>query len=165
MARIDFHSNVSDKLEYVCRLSRKIWSATNEGEAVRKIVIVVGKADLKKLDELLWSFSSIDFLPHCSIEDEAAVETPIVLAESFASPALKLVPHADVLIHIGNAMPPNLPALVERFPRIVEVVTLNEGERLAGRERFKAYREIGHELHNFDQSKVNFSFHVDSSTV
>ena len=40
MARIDFHSNVSDKLEYVCRLTRKIWSTTQEGQAVRNIVIV-----------------------------------------------------------------------------------------------------------------------------
>ena len=40
MARIDFHSNVSDKLEYVCRLTRKIWSATPEGQPVRNIVIV-----------------------------------------------------------------------------------------------------------------------------
>ena len=53
MARIDFHSNVSDKLEYVCRLTRKIWSATKEGEAVRNIVIVGEKSDLKKLDGLL----------------------------------------------------------------------------------------------------------------
>ena len=153
MARIDFHSNVSDKLEYVCRLSRKIWSATKEGESVRNIVIVGDKTDLKKLDELLWSFSSTDFLPHCPIEDEAAVETPIVLTDSFSSPAFGQIPHADVLIHIGMRMPPDVPALVERFPRIVEVVTMNEAERLAGRQRYKAYRELGHELHNFDQSK------------
>ncbi|WP_114662040.1 DNA polymerase III subunit chi [Polynucleobacter necessarius] len=153
MARIDFHSNVSDKLEYVCRLSRKIWSATKEGDSVRNIVIVGDKANLKKLDELLWLFSGTDFLPHCFIEDEAAAETPIVLTESFSSPAFNLVPHTDVLIHIGNAMPADIPALVGRFPRIVEVVTVNEAERLAGRERYKAYRELGHELHNFDQSK------------
>jgi DNA polymerase-3 subunit chi len=61
MARIDFHSNVSDKLEYVCRLTRKIWSATPEGQPVRNIVIVGDRADLKKLDELLWTFSSTDF--------------------------------------------------------------------------------------------------------
>ncbi|ANI99893.1 DNA polymerase III subunit chi [Polynucleobacter wuianus] len=153
MARIDFHSNVSDKLEYVCRLTRKIWSATQEGQPVRNIVIVGEKADLKKLDELLWTFSGTDFLPHCNIEDEAAAETPIVMTDDFASPALYSVPHADVMIHIGMQMPPNVPALVERFPRIVEVVTINEAERLAGRERFKAYRDLGHELHNFDQSK------------
>ncbi len=153
MARIDFHSNVSDKLEYACRLTRKIWSATPEGEPVRNIVMVGEKADLKKLNELLWAFSSTDFLPHCFIEEEAAAETPIVLTDDFASPALKDIPHADVMIHLGMRMPVDVPALVARFPRIVEVVTVNEAERLAGRERFKAYRELGHELHNFDQSK------------
>lgn len=154
MARIDFHSNVSDKLEYACRLTRKIWSATQEGEPVRHIVIVGEKADLKKLDDLLWSFSSTDFLPHCYIEDEVAAETPIVLTDNFASPSLNAIPHADVMIHLGMRMPQDVPALVGRFPRIVEVVTVNEAERLAGRERFKAYRELGHELHNFDQSKT-----------
>ena len=153
MARIDFHSNVSDKLEYACRLTRKIWSAAPEGEPVRNIVMVGEKADLKKLNELLWAFSSTDFLPHCFIEEEAAAETPIVLTDDFASSALNDIPHADVMIHLGMRMPADVPALVARFPRIVEVVTVNETERLAGRERFKAYRELGHELHNFDQSK------------
>jgi len=153
MARIDFHSNVSDKLEYACRLTRKIWSATPEGEPVHNIVMVGEKADLQKLNELLWSFSGTDFLPHCFIDDEAAAETPIVLTDDFASSGLNNVPHADVMIHLGMRMPADVPALVARFPRIVEVVTVNEAERLAGRERFKAYRALGHELHNFDQSK------------
>ena len=153
MARIDFHSNVSDKLEYACRLTRKIWSATSEGEPVRNIVMVGEKADLKKLDALLWTFSKSDFLPHCFIDDEAASETPIILTDDFASPALNSIAHADVMIHLGMRMPKDVAALVARFPRIVEVVTVNEAERLAGRERYKAYRELGHELHNFDQSK------------
>ena len=153
MARIDFHSNVKDKLEYACRLTRKIWSASPEGEPVRNIVMVGDKADLKKLDQLLWTFSKTDFLPHCFIDDEAAAETPIVLTDDFASPAFNSVPHADVMIHLGMQMPKDVAALVRRFPRIVELVTVNEAERLAGRERFKAYRELGHELHNFDQSK------------
>ena len=153
MARIDFHSNVSDKLEYACRLTRKIWSATPEGQPVRQIVIVGEKGDLQKLDDLLWTFSNTDFMPHCYIDDEAAAETPIILIDNFASPYLSTIPHADVMIHLGMRMPQDVPALVERFPRIVEVVTVNEAERLAGRERFKAYRELGHELHNFDQTK------------
>lgn len=153
MARIDFHSNVNDKLEYACRLARKIWSATAEGESVRNIVMVGERADLKKLDELLWTFSSVDFLPHCFIEDDAATETPIVLTDDFASPALAKIPHADVMIHLGMRMPKDVATLLARFPRVVEVVTINEAERLAGRDRYKAYRDLGHELHNFDQSK------------
>lgn len=153
MARIDFHSNVSDKLEYACRLTRKIWSATPVGEPVRHIVMVGEKADLKKLDELLWTFSATDLLPHCFIDDEAAIETPILLTDDFLSPALANLPHADVMIHVGMRMPQDVAAMLARFPRIVEVVTVNEAERLAGRERYKAYRDLGHELHNFDQSK------------
>ena len=153
MARIDFHSNVADKLEYACRLARKIWSATPVGQPVRNIVMVGEPVDLKKLDELLWTFSASDFLPHCFIGDDAALETPIVLTDDFASPALSAIPHADVTIHLGKRMPKDVPALVARFPRIVEVVTVDEVERLAGRERYKAYRDLGHELHNFDQSK------------
>ncbi|QWE17092.1 DNA polymerase III subunit chi [Polynucleobacter sp. AP-Nino-20-G2] len=153
MARIDFHSNVSDKLEYACRLTRKIWSATLVGEPVRNIVMVGEKAVLKKLDELLWTFSAVDFLPHCFIEDEGAADTPILLTDDFSSPALTQLPHADVMIHLGMRMPKDVAALVARFPRIVEVVTVNDAERLAGRERYKAYRDLGHELHNFDQSK------------
>ena len=153
MARIDFHSNVADKLEYACRLTQKIWGATPAGQPVRNIVMVGEPADLKRLDELLWTFSASDFLPHCFIDDDAAVETPIVLTDDFASPALDAIPHADVMIHLGMHMPKDVPALLARFPRIVEVVTVDEAQRLAGRERFKAYRDLGHELHNFDQSK------------
>ena len=153
MARIDFHSNVADKLEYACRLTRKIWSATPVGQPVRNIVMVGESADLKKLDELLWTFSPSDFLPHCFIGDEAAAETPIVLTDDVTSAALTAIPHADVMIHLGMRMPKDVPALVARFPRIVEVVTVADAERLAGRERYKAYRDLGHELHNFDQSK------------
>ena len=121
---------------------------------MRNIVMVGEKADLKKLDELLWAFSATDFLPHCLIEDETAIDTPILLSDDLLSPALSHLPHADVLIHLGMRMPSDVPGLLARFPRIVEVVTINEAERLAGRERYKAYRDLGHELHNFDQSKV-----------
>lgn len=154
MARIDFHSNVNDKLEYACRLTRKIWGGTPSGNPVRQIVMVGEKSDLRKLDELLWTFSAIDFLPHAFVDDDAAAETPIVLSEDFTSSSLLALPHADVLIHLGMRMPSDVPALTARFPRIVEVVTVNESERLAGRERYKAYRDLGHELFNFDQSKA-----------
>lgn len=153
MARIDFHSNVSDKLQYACRLTRKIWSVTPVGHPMRNIVIVGERSDLQALDELLWTFSAVDFLPHVFIDDESAIESPLVLSEDFSSPALSHLPHADVLIHLGMRMPKDVAALTNRFPRIIEVVSINEAERLAGRERYKAYRALGHELHNFDQSK------------
>ena len=150
MARIDFHSNVNDKLSYACRLARKIWSTVISGDPVQHIVMVGERPDLNKLNELLWSFNKTDFLPHCFIDDELAAETPIVLSENFSFDA---IPHANVLIHLGKRFPEDIPVLVARFPRIIELVSTNEEERLAGRESYKLYRELGHELHNFDQSK------------
>jgi DNA polymerase-3 subunit chi len=62
------------------------------------------------------------------------------------------LPHGDVLIHVGQNLPVSVEDLAARFPRIVEIVSTDEADRQAGRERYKAYREQGHELHNFDQT-------------
>ena len=102
MARIDFHSNVSDKLEYACRLTRKIWSATAAGEPVRNIVMVGEKADLKRLDELLWTFGATDLLPHCFIDDEAATDTPILLTEHYIT-CVDSAPPCRCIDSSGNA--------------------------------------------------------------
>ena len=71
MARIDFHSHVSDKLLYCCRLSRKILASTHPQGLPRTIVITGGEQDLKGLDDLLWTFSKTDFLPHAWLHQEA----------------------------------------------------------------------------------------------
>ena len=91
-------------------------------------------------------------MPHAWGTDDFAIETPIVLVESFEAPELDALPHGDVLIHVGRNLPKSVESLAARFPRIVEIVSTDEADRQAGRERYKAYREQGHELHNFDQS-------------
>ena len=63
------------------------------------------------------------------------------------------IPHGDVLIYLKKEEPKQFNQLLELFPRWIEVVTTQEDERLAGRERYKAYRELGHDLHHFDQAK------------
>jgi DNA polymerase-3 subunit chi len=75
-----------------------------------------------------------------------------VFVESFESPKLDHLPHGDVLIHVGQDLPVSVEALAQRFPRIVEIVSTDEADRQAGRQRYKAYRDQGHELHNFDQT-------------
>jgi DNA polymerase-3 subunit chi len=137
MARIDFHSHVSDKLQYCCRLSRKIMASADPQAQPRTIVIAGNSKELKELDVLMWTFSKTDFLPHAWLDDESAHETPILF-----------VTNTDDLTDRAN-----LHQLLQRFPRWIEVVTTQDDELKAGRERFKAYRSMGHELHHFDQSK------------
>lgn len=151
MARVDFHSQVGDKLTYCCRLVRKVLASSSESDSLRRVVILGDDDLLVKLDKLLWSFSGEDFLPHCFVDNEAAPITPIVLASYWDDELFSTLPHADVLIHLGQEFMSNVPTLVDRFPRLIEVVSLEENDLLAGRERYKQYRTMGYELHNHDQ--------------
>lgn len=140
MTRIDFHSNVPERLAYVCRLVRKAYGAGNR-------VVIHGPRDaLARLDGMLWSFSQLDFLPHCSLgaSDQMLAMTPIVLAET-----LETVPHHDLLINLFDEPP----ALFARFTRMIEVVSDTPEAVQAGRQRYRFYRDHGYPLEHHDMGR------------
>ncbi len=151
MARVDFHSQVGNKLTYTCRLVRKIFSLASEAEPIKKIVIVGSSADIDQLNQMLWSFSAEEFLPHCLIDDESAEFTPILLATAYDELQFQDLSHQDVFIHLGQNFLEDIEKITHRFDRVIEVVSLEEQEVLAGRQRFKQYRSMGVELFNHDQ--------------
>jgi DNA polymerase III subunit chi len=137
MTEIAFHFNVPDKLGYSCRLLRKAYlSGAN-------LVVTAGPDVLAELDELLWSFSPTDFVPHCrtSESENSLVGTPVLLAESLAA-----VPHHGVLVNLGQSTPDGF----ERFERVIEVVTQVDDERLAARGRWKYYADRGYAMKRYD---------------
>ena len=141
MTRVDFHSKVPDKILYACRLVRKARAAD------MKIVVHLEDAQQQQaLDEALWTFSEQDFLPHVIAGDELASQTPVILSDNAAD----TLPHHQILINLSQQTPEHF----ARFERLFEVVSTDEDDLAAGRERYKAYRDLGHELHNFDQSKT-----------
>lgn len=127
MTRIDFHSNVPDKIAYACRLLRKASAARN-----RVVVMTEDAAQMAALDAALWTFSATDFLPHVTVDDPLAPDTPIVLACSDESE----LPPADLLVNLAR----RAPAQFENFPRLIEVVASDEADTAAGRQRFVAYK-------------------------
>ena len=131
MTRIDFHSNVPDTLAYVCRLVRKAYGAG------QKVVVFGAPQQLAQLDARLWSFSPLDFLPHCGLDSPNAAVTPIILAAT-----LEAVPHHQLLVNIA----PEAPAQFASFERLIEVVGGTPDARDAGRERYRFYRERGYPL-------------------
>lgn len=141
MTRIDFHSNVVHPLPYVCRLVRKAYA----GQA--KIVITAPTDELAKLDEALWTFSQIDFIPHCYANSQYATHTPIILATEAELGAL---PHYQVLINLSE----HTPTLFARFERLLEIINATEAARVAGRARYRFYRERGYLLQTFNQTGV-----------
>ena len=151
MARVDFHSQVGDKLTYTCRLVRKIFSLASASEPIKKIVIVGSVVDIDQLNQRLWGFSSEDFLPHCLIDEESAEFTPILLATTYDEDQFQNIPHQDVFIHLGQDFLEGIEQITNRFDRVIEVVSLEENEVAAGRQRYKQYRSMGVELFNHDQ--------------
>ena len=135
MTRIDFHSNVPDRLGYVCRLVRKAYGAG------QKIVVHATPDVLTRLDAQLWTFSALDFLPHCGLQSPHADVTPIILAAE-----LPAVPHHELLINLHSGMPAGFAS----FERLIEVVGNEPDDRAAARQRFREYRERGYPLTHHD---------------
>lgn len=136
MTRIDFHSNVPNKLAYACRLVRK-------ARAAQCKIVLLGKDrnELSQLDQLLWSFSEQDFIPHVHAGDPLAAQTPVILTDSEAVE----LPHHHVLINLSG----NTPEHFARFERMFEIISSDEADKAAGRDRYRFYKERGYPLSHF----------------
>lgn len=141
MTAVAFHSNVSDKSIYLCRLLRK---AVANG----RNVLVTGPMELlQQLDANLWTFSPTDFLPHCWVESapEVLTRSPVVLAQTLQSP-----PFLTTLVNLAETVPTGF----EQFERLIEVVSTEAIDRKFARERWKHYATAGHCLTHHDLQKV-----------
>ena len=137
MTEVAFHFNVPDKLGYACRLLRKAHAAGGQ-------VGVVGPPEvLGALDQALWSFSALDFVPHCLASAPVPVlaATPIVLATDSAQ-----LPPTQVLVNLGAAVP----AGFERFERLIELVDTSDTGRAEARQRWRHYAERGYPIQRHD---------------
>ncbi|RFB74074.1 MULTISPECIES: DNA polymerase III subunit chi [unclassified Herbaspirillum] len=136
MTRIDFHSNVPNKIAYACRLVRK-------ARAAQCKIVLLGRDrnELTQLDQLLWSFSEQDFIPHVHAGDPLAAQTPVILTDSEAVE----LPHHHVLINLSG----NTPEHFARFERMFEIISSDEADKAAGRDRYRFYKERGYPLSHF----------------
>lgn len=138
MTEVAFHFNAPDRLGYACRLLRK---ATATGARV----VVTGESRvLRELDQALWTFAPLEFLPHCygsSGGPGVAEKSPVVLADAPDS-----APHQQVLVNLGGPVPQGF----ERFERLIEVVTGEDEDRQQARQRWKHYADRGYAITRHD---------------
>ncbi|WP_048441033.1 DNA polymerase III subunit chi [Caenimonas sp. SL110] len=133
MTDVEFHFNAPDKMAYACRLLRK---AAAKGSRVA----VTADADfLRELDRTLWTFDPVAFVPHCVHDAPPQVRdvSPVVLCDSARS-----APHAQVLINFGGEVPDGF----ERFERVIEVVSLDEDDKVGARRRYRHYADRGYAI-------------------
>jgi DNA polymerase-3 subunit chi len=139
MTQIDFHFNMPDKLAYSCRLLRK---ACLSGA---RVAVIAEAQVLAELDALLWVFSAVEFVPHCTPAASARTlaATPVVLAESVVH-----CPHREVLVNLGQGVPTGF----EGFKRLIEVVSMAPEDADPGRRRWRDYKARGYDLKRHDQA-------------
>ena len=140
MTRIDFHSNVQDKVSHACRLVRKAHLAR------QRIVLMAEDGDqLRQMNLALWRFSEVDFLPHVLASDVLASRTPIILSD-VDCPSW---PHFDILLNLSQRTPSGF----SRFQRVFEIISQDPQDAAAGRLRYLAYKQQQYPLTHFVAGK------------
>lgn len=134
MGKVEFHHGMGDKLAYACRLLRKAYKAG------ARVVVTGDPATLRTLDKQLWVFDEQEFLPHVMAPSNQALparlhDTPIWLsADPASAPGER-----GILVNVGQEMP----AGMERFERLFDIVSSAPDDRQSGRQRWKAYAAMG----------------------
>jgi len=136
MTRIDFHTNIPDKLAYACRLARKAYAAK-----ARIVLLAEDAAQADALNEALWTLSNIDFLPHVMADDPLAPQTPIIITASEEA----ALPHHDMLVNLTR----RTPSTFDQFTRVFEIISTDEQDAAAGRQRYVAYKKQSYPLTHF----------------
>jgi len=144
--RVDFYilktSTAQQRWMFACRLTEKAYL-----HDLRVVLVSETANDAEVIDELLWTFNERAFVPHeiCRSDRPLDGAAPVRL-----TPDLDSIDRTDLLVNLSG----RLPARLERFSRIAEIIDADEERRRSGRERFRAYRELKVQLetHQLDDT-------------
>ncbi len=137
MARIDFYilAQADERARHLlaCKLAEKAWRLENS-----VWVHARDRRDAERLDELLWTFRDGSFVPHgLAGRNDGTEVSPIMIGCDEHG-----VETRDLLINLTD----EIPAFVEGFARVAELVTSDETCLRQSRKRYATYRDRGHEL-------------------
>jgi DNA polymerase-3 subunit chi len=136
VTEISFYFNVPSRTGYACRIVRR---AQRQGMSVA----VTGPADaLAEIDRELWTFSGPDFLAHSWIDRIGDVPASLHATTIWLGARPIDAPRHGALLNLGS----EAPSAFETFERVFEVVSVDEADRHAARERWKAYAKRGYPI-------------------
>lgn len=144
--RVDFAFGAPDRLNMACQVV-----ARHYAKGRKLLVFSTDTRVLGRFDRLLWSFDPVAFVPHVGINDELAAQTPVLLSTQ----AVEAWP-GDSGQGLSSVwmlnLDPNCPPNPEKFERILEIVSNEESDRQAARQRWVTYKAAGLSLHAHDVS-------------
>ncbi len=146
MTRIHFLHGARDRHQ-----AAVAWLAQRSQSGLPALVYLPDQDQLAQLDRLLWTHTATGFIPHCRAGDPLQTETPIVLATDIDAVAITTPGQFALdqcLVNLANDVPPGF----SRFEELIEIISMDNNDRLPGRERFRFYRERGYDLQSVDIS-------------
>jgi DNA polymerase-3 subunit chi len=132
---VAFHTGIANPLDYACRLLRKAYRSG------ARVAVLGEPALLDRLDQALWTFEALEFVPHVVLPRDGAdagrvALSPIVLVKGDAA--------APADCRIGVTLAGHAVADVGAFDRLIAIVGLDPEQREAGRLRWREYERAGH---------------------
>jgi DNA polymerase-3 subunit chi len=131
MLQVDFYilhtQNRRAKEIFTCQLVDKAWH-----QGYRIYIQTSSMQQAKQLDDLLWTFNDISFLPHdMYASGESSSLSPILIGYSN-----EVCQEAEVLINRTETVP----AFFAQFARIAEIIDDTPSARDTGRQRYRFYQ-------------------------
>ena len=140
MTQVDFYilkdGASGDRFQLACRITEK---AYRQGRRV--LIQAASSAEANHMDRLLWTFRQNSFLPHGFPDKVDSAITPILINRD-PDPGSE----HDVLINLCH----ETPDFFSRFDRVAELIDHDPQVKLAGRQRFRFYRDRGYPLNSHE---------------
>lgn len=136
VARVDFYILNDERQQafwmFCCRLLQKIYLQKHN------VYVHCASSDTaKQLDNQLWLFNDISFVPH-RLQDGPIVELSPMITIGFNNTTPEV---NEILLNLGD----NVPDFAGQFSRILEIITPQASA--AGRERYRYYQQQQYQVH------------------
>lgn len=133
MSRVDFYilPEGSGVDRFACSIASKAWA---NGHRVH--IHTQSEETATVVDNLLWTYRDISFVPHEIFDGNSHDETPVTIGygEHYPEPS-------QVMINLGT----EIPAFAANFDRVVEIVGGTESNKQAARLRYRQYKGDNYE--------------------
>lgn len=117
-----------DVYRFTCRLVDKAYLLQ------KRIYIKVNSHEQgQRLDELLWTFRDISFIPHCYLGINSAFDPMLPVNIAIDKPGEL---DAEILFNLSHEVPSYFP----EFSRIIEVVSEQKENKYQSRQKYKFYK-------------------------
>lgn len=131
-AQISFYilSPQKKRLTFVCQLIETVLAKSDDS-----IIVVAASALLPSLDDRLWSWSDVSFIPHQIIAQVDVFNHQPIPASVVLTDNVELVTHFDgIVINLTHE-----PILTTLASRLLEVIGAEPDHVASGREKYRAY--------------------------